>query len=57
MISEPLGGAHRDPAAMTETLRQAIAEQLEELCALPVDRLLEERLQKYLRIGVFAETA
>jgi acetyl-CoA carboxylase carboxyl transferase subunit alpha len=57
IIPEPLGGAHRDPAAMTETLRLVIGEALDELCAIPVDRLLEERLQKYLRMGVYAESA
>jgi acetyl-CoA carboxylase carboxyl transferase subunit alpha len=57
ILPEPLGGAHRDPGAMTETLRLAIGEAFAELSAIPVERLLEERLQKYLRMGVYAESA
>jgi acetyl-CoA carboxylase carboxyl transferase subunit alpha len=57
IIPEPLGGAHRDVAVMAETLRQVLGEHLEELCSMPVQRLLEERLQKYLRMGVYAESA
>jgi len=57
ILPEPLGGAHRDPGTMMETVREALRGQLEELCALPPERLLEERLQKYLRLGVYAESA
>ena len=43
---------------MAETLRAGARQSTSsELCALPVQRLLEERLQKYLRMGVYAESA
>ncbi len=55
IVPEPFGGAHRDPDAVAAALGAAIQKHLDELCALPVDRLLEERYAKYRRIGVFVE--
>lgn len=55
VVPEPMGGAHRDPAAMAETLRVEIRENLDVLVRVSTDALLEERLAKYLRMGVFAE--
>ena len=55
IIKEPAGGAHTDQETMAATMRQAITETLAELCAIPIDRLLEERYDKYRRIGYFME--
>ena len=55
VVPEPLGGAHRDPAQMAEGLRVEIRENLDVLVRIPIEALLEERLAKYLRMGVFAE--
>ncbi len=55
VVPEPLGGAHRDPAQMAEGLRVEIRENLDVLVRIPTEALLEERLAKYLRMGVFAE--
>src|ERR1700691_1396440 len=35
VLPEPLGGAHRDPAAMSATLRQALIRHLRELTSMP----------------------
>ena len=40
IISEPLGGAHRDPALMALTLRKALADQLGALLTFSTDDLL-----------------
>jgi len=53
IIPEPLGGAHRDPQATTRALERYLSDTLDELCAIPVDRLLEERYQHYRQIGVY----
>jgi acetyl-CoA carboxylase carboxyl transferase subunit alpha len=53
VIPEPLGGAHRDPPAMAEALREALARRLAELTALPTDVLLAERQQRLRGFGVF----
>jgi acetyl-CoA carboxylase carboxyl transferase subunit alpha len=55
VLEEPKGGAHRDPAAMAATLRAGLSEELDRLAALPMATLLENRFQKYMHMGVFAD--
>lgn len=55
VIEEPLGGAHRDPAAMAETLRGAITRYLARLDELPQDDLLTARYQRLVSAGEFRE--
>ncbi|GIX31190.1 MAG: acetyl-coenzyme A carboxylase carboxyl transferase subunit alpha [Porticoccaceae bacterium] len=50
-IPEPLGGAHRDPAAMAETLKARLVAQVEELVAIPLDELLERRFARLSSYG------
>ena len=54
-IPEPLGGAHRDPAATYENVRAYIAKSLERLTTLPVPDLRNQRALKYRELGVFVE--
>jgi acetyl-CoA carboxylase carboxyl transferase subunit alpha len=53
VIPEPLGGAHREPAAMAEALRAALTRHLAELSALPADELLRLRHARLRAFGVF----
>ena len=53
LISEPLGGAHRDHRAAADNLKAALLKQLADLQALPVDELVEKRYQKFRNIGKF----
>ena len=53
VIKEPLGGAHRAPEAMAESLRGALAEELERLGELPTAELLERRAAKWRAYGSF----
>lgn len=55
IVPEPLGGAHRDVKQMAETVKQALAANLEAIMRIPVEDLLAGRYQKYRRIGVFLE--
>ncbi|MFQ6675971.1 MAG: acetyl-CoA carboxylase carboxyltransferase subunit alpha [Fidelibacterota bacterium] len=55
IVKEPLGGAHRDYDAVARDLKGVILEELDELEKLPGDELLERRLAKYERIGVWEE--
>ncbi len=57
IIAEPLGGAHRDPRAMGNTLKAYLLRSLRELKEVPLDDLLEQRYQKFRRMGVFEEGA
>jgi acetyl-CoA carboxylase carboxyl transferase subunit alpha len=56
VIPEPLGGAHRDPREMANTLKSYLLRYLRELRPLSVDDLLEARYEKFRRMGVFLET-
>ena len=51
VVPEPLGGAHRQPAAAISTLGAAIAEELDELAGLSPEELRAQRRAKYLAIG------
>jgi acetyl-CoA carboxylase carboxyl transferase subunit alpha len=57
VLAEPLGGAHRDPAAISATLRSAIVRHLRELTGMPVDLLLEQRQTRISSFGVYSEGA
>jgi acetyl-CoA carboxylase carboxyl transferase subunit alpha len=55
IIPEPLGAAHRDPRAMGNLLKAYLIRYLRELQNIPVPELLEQRYQKFRRMGVFTE--
>ena len=51
VVPEPVGGAHRDHAASARNVGHAIQQQLNELCSLSLDELIERRQDKYRHIG------
>ncbi len=51
IISEPLGGAHRNPAAMAVTLGKVIAEELDALAGKTPAALRAMREDRFLQIG------
>jgi len=55
IVSEPLGGAHRDPTAMARSLKAALIEGLSAISGRPIDDLLEERYQRLMSYGAFKE--
>jgi acetyl-CoA carboxylase carboxyl transferase subunit alpha len=55
IIPEPLGGAHRDPARMAATLKEAVLRHLRDLQMLSPDELIADRYQKLRRMGVYQE--
>jgi acetyl-CoA carboxylase carboxyl transferase subunit alpha len=55
VIPEPLGGAHLDPATAANNLKAALVEHLDRLRPIPVKALLEQRYQKFRRLGVLEE--
>ncbi len=57
IIPEPLGGAHRDPEEMARRLQDAIMRHIRSLIGLPKQELLDRRLEKYLKMGVYLEEA
>jgi acetyl-CoA carboxylase carboxyl transferase subunit alpha len=51
ILTEPSGGAHRDPQAMIATTGEAIAQAFDELRNLDPDAIRNQRRQKFLDIG------
>lgn len=55
IIPEPIGGAHADPAAMAETLKQTLIKTLDELEQQSSDARIQARIDKFCRMGVINE--
>lgn len=55
VLSEPLGGAHRNPKEMAEVIRNAILKSLDELGGLSIELLLEQRQQRLAGFGQYKE--
>ena len=55
IVPEPLGGAHRNHQEMATTLKGFLVKAFEHLNRVPVEELLEQRYQKFRRMGVFEE--
>lgn len=51
ILAEPEGGAHADPAAVFKSVESYIIQKRKELSSVPVETLLEERYQKFRRMG------
>ena len=50
-IREPLGGAHRDPVEMASRVKAHLVEQVDRLCAIETDVMLEARYQRLMSYG------
>lgn len=55
IITEPIGGAHRDHKAIALSVKATIQDALAELEKLPTNQLLDQRLQKFLDMGIYEE--
>jgi acetyl-CoA carboxylase carboxyl transferase subunit alpha len=56
VLEEPLGGAHRDPAAMSASVKAALLKHLDELESIPRDELRAARSRRIASFGVFSES-
>jgi len=55
IVLEPLGGAHKDHKLMAVTLKQALIEELEIQLKIKPEKLVNNRLEKFGKMGVFVE--
>jgi acetyl-CoA carboxylase carboxyl transferase subunit alpha len=55
IIPEPVGGAHVDPDAAGEALREALIRHVTELRKIRPEKLVRRRAEKYGEMGVFTE--
>ncbi|MBI2061598.1 MAG: acetyl-CoA carboxylase carboxyltransferase subunit alpha [Nitrospirae bacterium] len=51
ILTEPTGGAHRDPTRMARELKAAIVTHLDALAGLDPDLLVQQRLEKFRQMG------
>jgi acetyl-CoA carboxylase carboxyl transferase subunit alpha len=55
VIPEPLCGAHTDPDVVVTSLKKVLVNYIKELCALPPQKLLDERYKKFRTIGEYID--
>ena len=55
LVREPLGGAHRNPRSMAVRLKAVLLNQLDELEAMPLPDLLEQRYKRLRSYGAYQE--
>jgi acetyl-CoA carboxylase carboxyl transferase subunit alpha len=55
IIPEPPGGAHQDPDATGEALRDALIRHVNELRRVRPEKLVRRRAEKYAAMGAYTE--
>ena len=55
VLPEPLGGAHRDWDATLAAVQDGIKRHLDELVAIPISEIAQERYDRFRRLGVTTE--
>ena len=55
IIKEPVGGAHRKPEETYQAVAKKIIETYDELKDIPKDDLVQQRMDKYAKMGEFSE--
>lgn len=56
VLKEPLGGAHRDPQAMADVLKETLLRYIAEFDKHTVDDILKQRAERLRGFGVFSES-
>ncbi|MEW6025974.1 MAG: acetyl-CoA carboxylase carboxyltransferase subunit alpha [Planctomycetota bacterium] len=57
IIPEPLGGAHRDYTTTADNLKKSLVAALDRLHTIPIETLVQQRYEKYRKIGQFLDPA
>ena len=55
IIPEPMGGAHRNPQIMAQTLKDTLLEELKTLKKIKPDKLVQLRIEKFSQMGEWKE--
>ena len=53
IIKEPLGGAHTNPEKMQKKLKTELKKHINKLSEIPIDKLVESRIEKFCDMGVY----
>lgn len=55
IIPEPSGAAHKDPEKTASTMKSFLLKYLHQLKTIPTDKLIEDRYNRYRKIGKYLE--
>lgn len=55
IIAEPLGGAHRDFDIVANNIKVALKEGLENIDAIPLDKIIDQRYERLMQFGNYVE--
>ena len=55
IVPEPLGGAHKDHLQIASTLKSVLKEELSLLMKIKPEKLIQNRLEKFAKIGMYVE--
>jgi acetyl-CoA carboxylase carboxyl transferase subunit alpha len=55
VIPEPLGGVHNDPESVALSIKKSVVKHIKDIQALSKEEMLENRYQKFRKIGKFTE--
>jgi acetyl-CoA carboxylase carboxyl transferase subunit alpha len=55
IIPEPMGGAHKDLEGVAASLKEILIEELNNLKKIKPDKLIEQRLEKFGKMGAYIE--
>lgn len=55
IIKEPLGGAHKNHKEAADNLKSALLEELDNLIKIKPEKLIDGRIEKFGKMGVFVE--
>jgi acetyl-CoA carboxylase carboxyl transferase subunit alpha len=57
IVTEPVGGAHRDHRAVAQNVKKSLQEALKQLAGLSTSELIERRFERLMSYGRFKEQA
>jgi len=55
IVPEPMGGAHKDHKGAADILKNVLKEELENLLKIKPEKLIEDRIEKFGKMGAFEE--
>ena len=53
IVPEPMGGAHRNPEQAARILKEILLLELKQLSKIKPDKLIERRIEKFGKMGVW----
>ena len=54
IVPEPMGGAHRNPEQAARIIKEIVLQELKQLGKIKPDKLVERRIDKFGKMGVWA---